>query len=43
VDAAKRATDIGEDTDWKRFRVDDVEALALVRLLEIIGEAASRD
>lgn len=42
VDAARRAVELSRDRDVGVLDPDDETALALARLLEIMGEAASR-
>lgn len=42
LDAVRRARDLSEDKELGKLAPDDETALALTRLLEILGEAASR-
>lgn len=41
-DAARRALEISKEVDREELEPEDMRALALVRLLEIIGEAAGQ-
>lgn len=42
LDAAEKAVQFTQDTDFEEFRDDELKVLAITRLLEILGEAARR-